>query len=481
MKKIRIIIAFILIFSLLISFPLSAGAADTSGKEAVDIFLNIYQEYLTYHLEGRDGEEVLRTTIEKMLSQHPELLESVIDGMMDSGDRFSYYLTADEVNSFEAQKVYGGIGIIVKLNEKQQPVVQEVTPGSPAGEAGLLPGDILLSVGGRPLLGLTIPGMAGLFRGEAGTYCTVGVERGDQAGFFRLKRRSLPQTYVSYYDINESTRYIQISTFNDYSVIDQFMDAIAPLQKENCPIKNLIFDVRGNYGGYDTVTATLLDALTPKEGVTLFKTLDKNGDLIKEFVSSGFGIKTENMVVLADKTSASAAEVFAFCLQQMGSAKVIGTSTYGKSVGMFVFPQQDGSEALIVSLSMQAGNGKTYDDKGIIPDIYLENPPFVLPDLSPLDEQNYQSCTYGQKNSAVQALNDRLMLLGYLQKSSDVFGSSTASALCSLQHVVELKPTGQLDLDTLKAINESVENLPKALYAEDAQLNAAIKYCQTSH
>lgn len=480
MKHLRSLLSLILALCLIFSLSSPAFAAEddveSAAPSSVDIFRNVYEQYLANHLAGRDGEEVLRTTIEKMLEEHPELLESVIDGMMASGDSYSYYLTPEEVAADNATKVYGGIGVSVVINDAGEFEITSVVPSSPAQIAGIEPGDILLSVGGRSVKGLTSFAVGGLIQGEAGSLVTIGVRRGDHARFYRLNLTSLPATAVSYVDIDETTRYIKISTFSNPKAFSQFVDAIQPMiRNDDCPIKNLIFDVRDNYGGYDVLVADMLNYLVEEAGTSLFRITNKEGEVTQEYVSTGRGVKTDSITVLVNENTVSAAEVFAFCIQQLGLGTVVGTQTHGKGVGMYIFHQADGSEAMIVSLEMTAGNGASYHEVGVIPDIVVENPPLSdMPDVGALTADDLADCVYGNTNAACRALNDRLVLFGYRIETGDTFDMITRNALVSFQKKTELSPTGALDAEAIALMDELLDYYRETAIDSDLQFETAL-------
>ena len=164
------------------------------------------------------------------------------------------------------------------------------------------------------------------------------------------------------------------------------------------------------------------------------------------------------MVILIDETTASAAELFAIALQEYDIAELVGKKTYGKAIGQQYFELEDGSEAIITAIQVTSPKGVKYNGVGVTPDYEVDNTevPRELPDFIVFSHANYQQAVFGADNEAVEALEQRLVLLGVMREADSVFDQDTAQALAIYQKNMGLEQTGELDLLTFQSITDLV-------------------------
>ncbi len=285
-----------------------------------------------------------------------EAMEDAMAGaMVDSlGDRWSYYLTAEEYADYMEQmnNSYVGIGITIQQNADGKGLdVLEVTAGGPAQEAGVLAGDIITAVDGKAIAGLAIDDVRPMIRGEEGTTVELTLLRGEE----QLKRtvtRKLFNTPVATYEMLEGNiGLVTIENF-DARCAQETIAAIEELKKQGAVA--LIFDVRFNPGGYKHELVDVLDYLLP-EGV-LFRSEMYDGTTSQD--TSDPACLKMPMAVLVNGDSYSAAEFFAAALDEYNWATVVGQQTVGKGYFQSTFQLSDGSA---VGLSI----GKYYTPKGV--------------------------------------------------------------------------------------------------------------------
>ncbi len=295
--------------------------------------------------------------------------DAAADAMIQSlGDRWSYYLSAEEYVSYQENmnNAYVGIGMtILKEPVEQGFSITEVAAGGPAEEAGILPGDVLTHVEGKDVLTLGLDGASELMRGEENTSVKLTVLRGTISKEYTVTRKSIQSPVAIGEMLPGNVGYIRIENF-DSRCCQETVTAIAALREQGA--KALVFDVRNNPGGYKHELVKLLDYLLP-EG-PLFYSEDYTGEVTVDESDGDF--LDMPMAVLVNGDSYSAAEFFAAALREYDAAVVVGQQTCGKGYFQAAFPLGDGSA---VGLSI----GKYYTPKhtslanvGITPDIPVE-------------------------------------------------------------------------------------------------------------
>ena len=275
--------------------------------------------------------------------------------MVDAiGDRWSYYIPAEEYASFQENKnnAYVGIGITISArNDGTGFDILEVAPGGSAQEGGVLPGDILVEAEGESAADMTIDQMKERIRGKAGTEVTVGVLRDGEKHTFTLERREIRTQVASGQMLDGQIGLVTIANFNT-NCADETIGAVEELLEQGA--KGLIFDVRNNGGGYVIEMLDVLDYLLP-EGV-LYRDLDYMGNEGEEL--SDADCVELPMAVLMNGNSYSAAEFFAAAMREFEWAVLVGEHTTGKGHYQNTLRLSDGSA---VNLS----TGKYFTPSGV--------------------------------------------------------------------------------------------------------------------
>ncbi len=286
-----------------------------------------------------------------------------------TGDRWSYYIPASELETVKKQKAneYIGIGITIEILEDNQGfAVKLIEPDSPAQEGGIQPGDIIVAVDGKRVEEVGADTAKNMVAGKENTTVTVTVLRDDKEQDITMTRRKIVQVVASRRMVGDNIGYIQISNFNQRCA----QETIALIDElEGQGAKALIFDVRFNPGGYKDEMVEILDYLLP-EGV-LFRSEDYTGRTGED--TSDADCKQLPMAVLINGESYSAAEFFAAALKEYDYAFTVGQATTGKGYFQNTLELSDGSA---VNLSV----GKYYTPKGVslaevgglVPDVPVE-------------------------------------------------------------------------------------------------------------
>ena len=289
--------------------------------------------------------------------------------MVDSlGDKWSHYMSAENYLIYREQmnNAYVGIGITITVSEDGSGfLVTEVNKGGAAEEAGMIAGDVILEIEGQTTEGMTTTQARDLVRGVEGTQVKLVIRRDSERLELSVTRKTVETPVTDSWLLEDGIGLITIYNFDDRCA-KETIAAIENLMEQGA--EALIFDVRGNPGGYKDELVELLDYLLP-EG-PLFRSEDYTG---KVFVDESDASCLEMpMAVLVDADSYSAAEFFAAALDEYDVAVVVGQPTSGKGYFQSTFELDDGSAVTISIGKYTTPNGVSLADAGITPEILVE-------------------------------------------------------------------------------------------------------------
>ena len=281
--------------------------------------------------------------------------DAAADAMVDAlGDRWSYYIPASEYAAYleQMQNAYVGVGITIQLDpEGRGFLVLDVTEGGPAEAAGVLADDILTAVEDTSTVGLDINATRDLVRGKEGTFVRMTFLRGGEELTLSVERRWIETAVAEWQMLPGDVGLVKIVNF-DQRCAQETIRGIEELLEQGA--RALIFDVRGNPGGYASEMVKVLDYLLP-EG-DLFRTVDFEGRETLDTSDAAF--LDIPMVAIVNGESYSAAEFFAQALREYDAALVVGEKTCGKGYFQYTYELTDGSA---VGLSV----GKYFTPKGL--------------------------------------------------------------------------------------------------------------------
>lgn len=294
------------------------------------------------------------------------LLDGAIKGMASSlKDPYTMYMTQEEYNKFTMSNAGLRIGIGVTISVKNEKlVIEAVEDGKPANEANILAGDIIVKVDGEEIGG-DISKAVSLISNTNSDTTVLTIEREGTENFdVEVKKEEIRTESVSGEMIDENIGYIRLKDFNENSSTE-FIDMLSSLIDSG--MNGVIFDLRGNGGGYLTEAVNIASQFIPKDEV--ITTL--NNKFNKEKVSVSKGGIAENMpvVLLVDSNTASASEVVTGALRDHNIAVTVGTNTYGKGVAQSTFKVKNTQGAIKITIdNFYTPNGENINKVGIKPD-----------------------------------------------------------------------------------------------------------------
>ena len=271
------------------------------------------------------------------------------------GDRWSYYIPADQYSAYleQMENSYVGIGVTIQVMEDNSGfLVTKVNPEGPADQAGMMPGDLMVAVDGTDVRGWDVNDTSALVKGEENTTVDITVIRAGEELTLTVTRM-LVQTPVGTGKMLEGNIGLVTIVNFDNRCAEETIAAIDTLLAQGA--EKLIFDVRFNPGGYVHELCAVLDHILP-EG-DLFRSVNYKGDESLE-TSDAKCIQGIPMAVLVNGESYSAAEFFAAALREYDYALVVGEPTVGKGYFQQTTRLRDGSA---VGLSM----GKYFTPQGV--------------------------------------------------------------------------------------------------------------------
>ena len=302
-------------------------------------------------------------------SDRAAMEDAAAAAMVDSlGDQWSYYMTAKEYQDYLEQmhNAYVGIGITITVAKDESGLdVIKVNEGGPAEEAGMLAGDVIISVEGQSVAGLDTTAVRDMVRGQEGTQVLIGIRRGSETMELSITRKTVMTPVAEWKLLENSIGLVTIYNFEDRCA-DETLAAIEYLRAQGAT--SLIFDVRNNPGGYKHELVKILDYLLP-EG-PLFRSEDYRGKV--EVDESDARCLEMPMAVLVNGDSYSAAEFFAAALSEYDAAIVVGEKTCGKGYFQSSFTLEDGSAVGLSIGKYTTPNGVSLANVGITPEVYVE-------------------------------------------------------------------------------------------------------------
>lgn len=303
------------------------------------------------------------------------LMEKAIRGMVAALDPHSAYLDSEEFEEIRLSTMgsYPGVGIEVVAEDSAVKILRPID-GSPAQQAGLLPGDEIVRIDGNDI-GADLAGAIAHMRGASGSTVNLTIRRAgtDSLLEFSLRRAKVEVHSVAQQSLEPGYGYLRITSFSE-TTADDVTRAVARLKRDNpAGLRGLVLDLRNNPGGVLEAGVAVADAFL-NEGVIVTADGRTADSRFRMDATPGDLIDGAPLVVLVNSGSASASEIVAGALKDHGRAELIGHKTYGKGSVQTVMPLSHGGAVKLTTSRYFTPSGASIHGKGIIPDIVEDGP-----------------------------------------------------------------------------------------------------------
>ena len=312
-----------------------------------------------------------------------ELMQSAIQGLLLDLDPHSAYLDRDQSESFDeaTSGAYDGVGVELQQQGDTLKVIAPID-GGPAERAGILAGDAIVAIDGKPIA--QVEGMKPL-RGPSGSKVVVTLVREGRAKPFdvTLQREKIKLASVRSRMLEPGYGYVRIGSFQADTGAD-FQQQLDRLQAQaGGPLRGLVLDLRSNPGGLLTAAVQVADDLLDRGGIVSTRGRIPISDTRFD-ASPGDRLRGAPVVVLVDAGSASASEVLAGALLDNRRARIVGSRTFGKGSVQTVLPLDNGDSVKLTTARYYTPSGRSIQASGIVPDLELQpDPALVQRDVPP--------------------------------------------------------------------------------------------------
>lgn len=428
------------------------------GAPARSEFNKLYEAY----------DKILDTYYEDV--DQDKLVNGAINGMIDSlEDPYSDYMNEEEASQFheDVSSSFQGIGAEIQEQDGYIVIVSPIK-GSPAEAAGLKPNDMIISVDGKSIQGMSASEAVLLIRGEKGTKVTLEVRKAgtETPQEITIVRDEIPIETV-YAEMGEGgIAHIQVTSFSEHTA-EELKTALAEMEKEG--MKGIVLDLRQNPGGLLDQAIEMANMFVP-EGENILQ-IESDGETQAYPAEGGEKIDLPT-AVLIDSGSASASEILAAALNESAGIPLIGEKSFGKGTVQSAEDFSDSSNLKLTTAKWLTPNGTWIHEKGITPDAEVKLPEYAnLTYINPESELKLETLS-----DEVKTAEQMLTALGYDPGKVDgYFDETTENAVEEFQEAAKIEATGVL---TGASTTKLMENLRLKLEENDTQLKRAIESVQ---
>jgi carboxyl-terminal processing protease len=347
---------------------LSALTLSETDTEAADASVSISFKELQLFADTFDA--IRRGYVEEVTDA--ELFEMAVKGMLTNLDPHSAYLTDDDYENLQESTdgQFTGLGIEIGYRGGFIAIVTPID-GSPAIEAGLQAGDVILKIDGTSTQGMSTSESSTYMRGAKGTEVTLEIGRAGESQPFDVvvTRGVIEVPSVRTRELDDGYWVIRVSRFQR----DSGAEVTAALESalSEGEVRGIVLDVRNNPGG--VMNASVEMAGNFLDGGLVVYTQGRHPDSVNTFnAEAGEVIPGVPLVVLVNGGSASASEIVAGALQDRGRGVIMGTQSFGKGSVQTVLPVSE-SKALKLTTSLYyTPSGRSIQQDGIVPDVVVE-------------------------------------------------------------------------------------------------------------
>ena len=378
MKKIQ--------FYLIILF-VSIISTKTINSAEIDIYKKI-------DLFGEVLEKINKEYVDEI--NQSESMDSAIDGLLQSLDPYSSYMTPETFGLMQTETSgeFGGLGIEVSM---EAGVVKVITPidDTPASKAGIKAGDYIVKIDNTQVQGKSLSEAVDLMRGIVGSSIELTVRRRGvkKALTFNITREIIEVQSVKSDLLEKNIGYIRLTSFNENSS-EQIKNKIEKLKK-NENVNSFILDLRNNPGGLLSQAIRISDFFLENGEIVSTKSRKKSENR-KWFAKKGDITQGKTLVVLINYGSASASEIVAGALKDHKRAIILGENSYGKGSVQSIIPLKNKGAIRLTVAKYYLPSGKSISEVGVRPDIEVNEEG---------DDFRIKTETDNQLNYAIKLLN----------------------------------------------------------------------------
>ena len=331
---------------------------------------NRQETYKQLNLFGDVFQRVQEQYVEEITDK--ELIESAISGMLQSLDPHSSYLSPESYKDMQVKTkgAFGGLGIEITMEDGFVKVVSPIDD-TPAANAGMKSGDLIIGIDGESIKGLTINEAVSKLRGPVKSKVTITVVREDKDPFEIEIIRDIIKIRSVKHEIINNIGYVRLTTFSD-TTTSGMEKSVKEIKKQlGDKFQGLILDLRNNPGGLLNQSISVTDSFL-NQGEIVSTQGRKSDDTSRIFAKKGDIIDGKPLIVLINSGSASASEIVAGALKDHARAIIVGTRSFGKGSVQSIIPLAGNGAMRLTTARYYTPSGVSIQAKGIEPDIKVE-------------------------------------------------------------------------------------------------------------
>ena len=331
---------------------------------------NRQETYKQLNLFGDVFQRVQEQYVEEVTDK--KLIESAISGMLQSLDPHSSYLSPESYKDMQVKTkgTFGGLGIEITMEDG---VVKVVSPidDTPAANAGMKSGDLIIGINGETIRGLSINEAVSQLRGPIGSKVIITVVRDEKDPFEIEIVRDVIKIRSVRHNIIKNIGYVRLTTFSDTTTSGMEKSIIEIKKEIGDKFQGLVLDLRNNPGGLLNQSISVADAFL-NQGEIVSTQGRKDDDTSRIFAKKGDVINGKPLIVLINSGSASASEIVAGALKDHSRAIIVGTRSFGKGSVQSIIPLAGNGAMRLTTARYYTPSGISIQAKGIEPDILVE-------------------------------------------------------------------------------------------------------------
>ena len=347
---------FIIIISIFSIFIINANSSETEIYKKIDLF-------------GEVLEKINKEYVDEI--NQSESMDSAINGLLQSLDPYSAYMTPEIFNQMQTETSgeFGGLGIEVSMESGLVKVISPIDD-TPASKAGIKAGDYIVKIDDTQVQGKSLSEAVDLMRGNVGSGIELTIRRrGEKKPLkFNIIREIIEIQSVKSEILEKNIGYIRLTSFNENSG-DQIKKKIKELENKK-KVKAYILDLRNNPGGLLSQAIRIADYFLNNGEIVSTKSR-KVSENRKWFAKNGDLTNGKTLIVMINYGSASASEIVAGALKDHKRAILLGENSFGKGSVQSIIPLKNNGAIRLTVSKYYLPSGKSISEIGVSPDIEI--------------------------------------------------------------------------------------------------------------